>query len=354
MNYISSKMLPKYARTILTCLILMACVACSPNDLELAEIATETATIYVGPPNEIPSMEPSQTANPPTSTALQPTDTPGATPSPTFTVTSTAVTTATVTLQRIWETTLTPIPGFQVSPTIAPEMREEYFLELMQSNGGCALPCWWGVEVGQSTMGQVRQLYERFDPHIVGTTWENGISSAIEITLDYVDSEHGSLHSYAAVDDVVSSIYIDAGRTPQYQIGSVLAQLGAPSETWIWTYPEPAFDGQITMSFVMFFPQKGTIAYYELPVVRQDDNVEACFDTEGLSIFYFWLPEELNPFGELSLKELVHPNSIFNVELSHPIQDVSNWDVNQFYSTLVDPNHTDCLETPADIWPSRY
>ena len=77
-----------------------------------------------------------------------------------------------LTLTRISTPTLTPLltntPTSKPTPTrFPPEQAELMVLDLLENNGGCLLPCWWGIVPGQ-------------------TTWEEAHDLLMPITFDYI------------------------------------------------------------------------------------------------------------------------------------------------------------------------
>ncbi len=37
-----------------------------------------------------------------------------------------------------------------------------------------------------------------------------------------------------------------------------------------------------------------------------------------------------------------------------PLAQATEMDIETFYQTFKNPNNTECLETPAELWPSEY
>ena len=115
-----------------------------------------------------------------TATPVPPSTTPTASTTPTLTATSTPLPTATPTPTATTtpspSPTPTPFPTLTPLPTIPPEQRGQTYADLMSNNGGCELPCWWGFEMGVTSLDEVRQFYtafgayisewQEFDPHI--------------------------------------------------------------------------------------------------------------------------------------------------------------------------------------------
>lgn len=280
---------------------------------------------------------------------------PSATPQ-TLMPTGTPLPTATATPSVILTTTPTTMPTLTPLPTVAPQQRRQIYADLMSSNGGCTLPCWWGFELGVASLDEVRQFYMAFDTHITERVENNGIS---ELTVKFVDPqiENGIQirHIFIAQNDIIVEAEIEAEieaeYDPNYRIESLLKRLGQPSDVWIWTIPEPSED-VLPMTFRVFFPEIGVMIGYAVFAERVGNTVQACFDTQGGTRLLLWNPLLWDPSSDKGIVERVSESSTFTLENFSPIEEVSNWDVEQFYTVLTNPTHTECLETPSSLWPS--
>ena len=132
-----------------------------------------------------------------TSTATSfPTETPSPVSSPTATIETTPTKMPTV--------SPTPMPTWTPLPTFAPSQRGQIYDELMNSNGGCTLPCWWGFELGRTFLNEVRQFYARFGTYITEQHNRNDIT-IIEVLFVDPQIENGIqvVHSFIAQNDVI-------------------------------------------------------------------------------------------------------------------------------------------------------
>jgi hypothetical protein len=284
-----------------------------------------------------------------TSLPQQVTPTPSATPLPSSTPTAIATRkpTSTATLTR----TLTPTPAWTPLPTVAPQQRGELYNELMSTNGGCALPCWWGFELGVAALDQIRQFYTVFDAFITEQAGLNG-ASVLYITFADPQIEDGRQvrHTFVAQDSIVIEAEIQVWYDLNYQIEPLLQQLEQPSELWMWTIPD-AYEGVLPANFLLYFPESGVLAGYAVFAERVDDVVRACFDERGATALRLWDPTVWDPAGDKGLVERANESgSTFSLDGYFPIEEASNWDAGQFYSVLTDPNRTECLQTPSSLW----
>lgn len=88
-------------------------------------------------------------------------------------------------------------PSKTTEPTASPTLTAEEtlrFIEQMQRiNGGCRLPCWWGITPGITTLDEARQVFTplrhyRSTRGIVGFSYPDysGIDASIETENDIV------------------------------------------------------------------------------------------------------------------------------------------------------------------------
>ncbi len=320
----------------LTFVILVGCTVSQQDMLE-----NENADAITNEAAQVVTTQPSDTATPsPSSTALVTVATlPSATP--TLTVTSTVSPLQTPTATHTVMPTLTPLP------TIPPQQRGQVYTELIKSNGGCELPCWWGFEPGVTHIEYVNQLYESFATFINPKEFANG---RFRLTVLFVETniENGEqvYHTFRAQDGVFTEALVDAD-DPSYHIVPILQRLGQPSEIWMWTIPEP-YEGILPSRFRLYFPEQGVLVLYATGGEKIDDHVNVCFDGPGGVTLLLWDPEIWDPEDTKDIYERADTGGV-GLE-GFPIEEVSNWDVEQFYTILTDPAHTECLETPSNLW----
>lgn len=222
----------------------------------------------------------------------------------------------------------------------------------MNSNGDCELPCWWGFHLGNASTDSVRQFYISLGAYIFEQQYSNGYS-AIEALFVDPQIEDGTQvsHKFLVQDGIVIEAETHVGIKPNYQIQPLLQQLGQPSEIWIWTIPEP-YEGILPTRIRLYFPEQGILVLYATAGENINDSVHICFDELGGTALYLWNPMIWAPDGDKGIVDRTNTtSSAFTLE-GNPIEEVSNWNVEKFYTTLVDPNHTECLETPSNLWRS--
>ena len=325
---------------LLMTVILTSCTMLPSNPIETSktiESTVETTTaIGISP---LATLAPSKT---PIATVTV-TSSPSMTPSVTVSVTALPSKTPTV--------TITPVPTITPLPTIPPQQYGQLYSELMSNNGGCVLPCWWGFKLGEASLDEVHQFYTSFDTHIFEQD-ENDVISLLEAKFLDPQIENGTQvrHTFIAEDDVLIEAQIEIVFDPNYQITPLLQRLGQPSEIWMWTIPEP-YEGILPARFYLYFPEKGVFILYGTGGRSVNDTVNICFDDYGGTILHLWVPTIWDPnYTKGFIERLNESSQRLAYKDYHSIDGVSNWDVEQFYTIISAPTHSECLETPSDLW----
>ena len=107
--------------------------------LLLASCASRQEPVVLPTETRVPTLTESPTGTPTSSPS--PTKTPTETPSPT------------------WMVTQTPSPPTSTNvPTLVNDEAYPLLLELLRTNEGCQLPCWWGIIPGESTQEDARRI----------------------------------------------------------------------------------------------------------------------------------------------------------------------------------------------------
>lgn len=245
-----------------------------------------------------------------------------------------------------------PQPTLTPFPTVSPHQRGQLYDELMTTNNGCQLPCWWGLELGKSTFEEVIQLYQQFDPAITIQEYADGYSI---ITILFVDPEIEdgvqTRHMLTILNGILIEAEIQVRKYERFSPTSLMQEFGQPSEVWLWTIPEP-FEGVLPADFLVYYPDHGILSGYRELADTLGENVQVCLNGTGNSTLLLWNPDIWDPEGTKGFIERTNASSELTLEGHQRIEDVSNWDEEVLYTNVLDPNSTECLETPSNLWTS--
>lgn len=275
------------------------------------------------------------------------------TPHVTFTTTGISTVTPSATASRIPLTrpipqvTVTSTPDSMFIPTLSQTEKDKEVLDLLTSNGGCHLPCWWGITPGQTTWQQAWNLLSRFDSKLytAGKPLEHGRFMEANISIP-VQSGVGEIRTtVTASQDIVETI--DVGGTPissGYQVADLLSKYGPPDEIWISTYQSYPAD-KVPFVLVLFYRNGFLAGYSTLVKPAQEAVVQGCFaEAPQLRL---WNPTEQNTFQEVA--------ALFNWDVTDgaylPLEKASDLSVETFYRNYQSPTRVPCVKTQVKLWP---
>lgn len=327
--------------------IIIAFVGCTVSQSNVLEYESTIASEQIASEGEAMVVSPSATTalletleNTPVVTS-----TPGIVPKQTST--EIALPTDTKTATAIPTATPTPAPTLTPLPTIPPQQVGEIFNDFMKNNGNCVLPCWWGFEVGKTPIEHIEQLYTSLGASITKRNYADNKSRLTALFVDpQIEDGIQVRHMFHAQNDILTEAEIQLNILPNYQIEPILKQLGQPSEIWMWTIPE-SFEGFLPADFLLYFPEHGVLIGYQTDATKDESFINVCFDKQGAGTLFLWDPNDDKEFAERA-----NESSELTLEGHRPLAEVSNWDIKKFYTVLTDPAHTECLETPSELWTS--
>jgi hypothetical protein len=229
--------------------------------------------------------------------------------------------------------------------TINPEQIRTQILDLVQNNGGCKLPCWWGITPERTSWEDAITLLKPLAFDVYTRSQKGSIYAADvyfhpvpELSSTYISSE------FRIKDGIVQTILVhDFELSRTYQVANFLDNYGSPSEIWINTFSED-FDDRPPFSVAMFYPDDGMLVTYYTQGEILGSTIRACFQMSPT--LRLWNPNSAITFYEAT--EMFH----WDVENApfFPLTDVTEIDVEQLYELFRDPSSQPCLETPITFW----
>ena len=223
-------------------------------------------------------------------------------------------------------TTLTPAPSATAPATQIPEANNidnvvhatlseeeatQILIELLQTNGGCQLPCWWGIVPGETL---VTDIGARFVP--LGFNW-NPDSHTLRDNTHYkasvdIEAKNGIVASIAVRGGVNEDTYDKNEAWRPYALPNLLSAYGIPSEVYVY-YPF-RFDpgGLASYRLFLYYPEQGiAIDYLGIADLIPDRNgwAQACPDilrTDEVNLFLFQ-PGTVPDYRQIRLPALSIP-----------------------------------------------
>lgn len=275
------------------------------------------------------------------------------TPSKTILI-STATTTPTTIPTMTLSPTDTPIPTNTGTttpiylPTLPPEQAKALMLELLQTNGGCQLPCWWGITPGVTTWEETLRIVSPIASGISIYEREGGLNAAVSFN-NHPEGIDPFGFDTIIKDGIVQDLSISSygpGGIPFYSLSNVLDTYGKPEEVWVDAYSPWACDysnGQRLLTIRLFYPKQGIFAQYDAWGEAGDTIIQARME-RGPSL-YLWSPTLNLTYSETFMKAGLLPGD----NPSLPVLEAFGMDTATFYQTYKN-DVVACVETPRELW----
>jgi hypothetical protein len=264
------------------------------------------------------------------------TPSPGATASPSAVPHIVTSTSSPMPLTHTPVSTGIPIPTDTLSPsTVAPDEERAFVKEMLATNGGCELPCWWGITPGKSDWQSTIDFF--------------GAHGGFQLIVLSVEGlyEYEVFHTVVERDGIVQSIEV-LGNTrwdnpsqsftqdwSHYSLDQVLARHGTPSRVRV-VLNEYGGGGGPFYVLLVFYDDLGVGIRYHGHALRENDLFRVCFSFTDIALW-------LQPPGELPpLHENVDPDEwLYSVSL----QEATGMNVEEFWRAFQQPGR--CLEASA-------
>lgn len=306
-------------------------------------------------------QEPSETFTPPTTsttetpsivlptatvTVVTPTNTPVPTQTPLPSLTNTPL-----------PLTLTPtlLPTFTPVPTLTYEEEGELLQGLMATNGGCDLPCWWGIRLGDTLTSVGKTFIQRGAAPWRVTTSRDKIGY---IDLGYYDINTGfdsinTFMQFYAIEGIVQYIKISGSHESlqsgleefirdweKYHLPTILQMYGTPSLAYLRP-GNPMETGPSDYTLLLYYSGLGINISYNFRGAQLGNGIdEVCFTLENVRYIqvYLYNPEFAENWPIPQLLGLGHEGDIWLIE------NELGMDLDTFYETYRDVNNLGCVQ----------
>lgn len=295
------------------------------------------------------------TAPSPTESAIhQPIGT--SSPQPSETATWTPTPTATPSLAPTITWTPLPILSAQQAPA--------KIQDLLDTNGGCELPCWWGITPSETTWLEALHFLSPFildleqsDPYTRVEDGESHTYQEIQFYYKLPGNAPNGRMTLGVKDGIVFGMTVyPLGAEFKYQLHQLLALLGPPKQVLVNAQSSSPISELPPTVLALDYSDIGVWALYGYTPNQERENLVVCPKSSlGRVSIYDNLGGRLHLFdpktensNTLTFEEYANTVGGFTAK---KLEDVTNMTVESFYNTFIDPQSKACLETPADLWP---
>jgi hypothetical protein len=337
-----SSIIRKHVYTIMVILLLLVGCDYVPRETVQPEFTLTPAELTAA--QKTNTHIPSQTSPPtmvnspstPTSTQPRPTSTPS----------------------RPIPTVATPSRTPTLPPTLTAVEREAYVKELLRTNAGCDLPCWWGIMPGKSQWAETARFLEIIGVKTIGRSEPFGRIKHETGGFDFVSSFVQNSISFSEVSGLVDYILVDgtgyhdvtafqeAWQT--YAPLEIIQKYGKPSRVWLessYSYDTP-FSGY---ALWLFYDQSGFLIMYAGSIGPKKPIYHICPRFEGDYI------KEVNLYlqsaeSEKPLEELTYYYSYPGREDYFQPIEKAGITIDEFYNAFLQEEQP-CFDVPGNIFP---
>ncbi len=278
---------------------------------------------------------------------------PGVIPSPTATTLSTTLipTPHPASIVATLSPTRTPaLPTVTPRPTLTADQERAFVVEMLETNGGCELPCWWGITLGETTWQTIKDhlgLYGEGFSQPGGVHYQTSYGGTLGSLLDYyIDLTFVERDRVIRSIQVMSEVFGDgasenfASNWHRYSPDQVLNRHGEPSQVYIQLVPPIERDAPVYYQLWLVYDHLGFYIVYTGPAVYEPPIMRACLRFDEVTAIALRL-QSPRP-GESVLE---------SPELLRTLEEATGMDVETFYETFRNADSDVCLESPASIWP---
>jgi hypothetical protein len=257
-------------------------------------------------------------------------------------------------------------------PTLPAEEIEVRALELLKTNRGCSLPCWWGITPGISTTDETQVSFEPFFGAVYGESgFESSkaggyyfapLSSGLRIGIDVLAKENIISLVYIGTEmdkDIYYPIYdspLYQGIMSAYTLEAILTKYGKPDQILIRSFSALTAINNPTQ-ILLYYPKEGIVAQYFSQNLPEQQNQaiisRTCPPQSHISLRLF------NPNFPMSLQDILIIDDSFSKYKD--ISEASNMNIDTFFQTYRQYDESalgsGCpkyLETSWDLWPDEY
>jgi hypothetical protein len=240
-------------------------------------------------------------------------------------------------------------PTLTMIPTLSPADAEAQVLALLKNNGGCRLPCFWGLTPGLiegdkisnllAKVGGDRRIVIKRDDLLMETLLTIGGDSTTQLKpLSWLEVH---TKAYKKRENGINVIYGDPHYLEYFQyytLPYLLSTYGPPENVYVFLDTGIADMGLGEDLYLLHldYPKQGWVAHLQMPLGRKNNKFIGC-PSESFTSLRLWSPS--NPARDYEL----NPADLFT------IKEATGMTIEEFYQKFKDPANTACLETPSDI-----
>ncbi len=238
---------------------------------------------------------------------------------------------------------------------LPPDEAEKKIMKFYSNNGGCELPCWWGITPGMTTGEKALSILAPL-AQVRISEWEDGLFSyGVSAKFPSApDPFKNFMASFFVKDNIVIAIRITADDVEpkfDYSLAGILNAFGQPDQIWFKIITD-TMNGRPHFDYNLFFASRGINIFINENATIELNFVKVCPQDilnrnkfpPGMTL---WSPAVEIHFDDL-------PVYVPNLEVAEfrMLEDLTDEiDTKSFFETYRNPKTTKCFRIPLDRIP---
>jgi hypothetical protein len=218
--------------------------------------------------------------------------------------------------------------------------------ELLKTNGGCVLPCWWGGEPARTSFATTFNQLSPFASFVAEKKIDNFGSLDAEFRFPVSDknSRQEITVYYKVENEIIQLIEVYPGQDKHYSFNQFIKNYGEPEKVWVEGLIDPTSDNPFTIYF--YYSQKGIITAFGAGAIDLGEKLEVCPGLISPFELVLWKPSGTEDFVDIATRTygLAYIKKENRSLIS--LEQVTN-------QNLVEISESNCFQTPKKLWPVR-
>lgn len=196
--------------------------------------------------------------------------------------------------------TLTSSPTVAIKPTLNATEIEGVIHELLRTNGDCSLPCFWGIEINETSYQYAEHFFSRLGRKGFTKADKNGIINHYDTSFG-VNAGEGYINveimlgikseTITSLDVYIGDFeYVEPSNWQAYSLQNVLQMLGIPSEVkFIIEKPQNTSSDKVSYAYILVYDDPEVVVLYVMGAIADGLTYQICPMNPNNNALYIWL-----------------------------------------------------------------
>ena len=267
--------------------------------------------------------------------------------------------------EKIITATVFPFPSQTVTPTVAQNATkmptlpaieaEKKVINLLQDNGGCKLPCFWGISSDQLSIQTIDSFFESFMKIGYQDISLNRNNSEIRISTNWDVKENSQIRYFKVLlgdyrkvdfgdgpyDEYIFDNSVFYEYTKYYNLSNMLSMYGQPEQVYVFVDPGRSMGFEDLYHIRLDYSKSGFVVQYTAEMTTQNGYFVGCPE-KAFIYLKLWAP------GYKSIES--EKDSEIKEEGYHPLEEMTSLTLKDFFEIFKNPNNHSCLRTKMDFY----